>query len=800
MLGMLLPMLVSAQQPDLLNNTHGLATYAPTLCIHEKTSPAYAITETEAEIAVVKNSSTPTSIPHTLDTDLRKDANKKQAIDAPMYVYANSDRVCVGDSVDLHATCYTGTVRWYSTATGTELIGTGEVFKFSPISNSVYYAACYHDFQESSRVATGEVRILAKPNMPTGVTISKKKVCRGTEVSLTGSCSDGTLVWYLTQTQTEADSMGIGTNYKIIPTQDTRYYAACSNGLCTTNRVPTDTVMVLDVPDQPTDVYTDRTQVCSLTPVNMSGACAAGGAYWYDSPTGGSVLDGGTQSPETSVTYYCVCINQMCESPRVPTTPIDVIPQPKLPTYVTVNKTSICRGQSITLSATCEIGTAAWYRYPQGSSTFLGRGNTITITPDSTNTYFASCENGICFSERIRTEEVVVNDHLDSPTNVMVDKAEVCGGSPVSLSASFTAGTLYWYTSASGGTSIGSGNNLVHNPDANTTYYAACETGGCTSARVASAPLTVTSKPGRPGISGIATICSGESVQLTASANNANVTYYWSNGATGMAVAVSPATTTNYQVLIKDNNCASDSSTIFRIVVNPKPAIPSITTNNPAICKGGSTLVTGETINPADSFYWSTPTQNARTTATTASNKNIRMITEPGVYKGWSESALGCRSAEGSITIMQAGNCNGQNFITIMPAKPVICPNTTVMLTASGCSGTITWTDGNTSQTGTYIKVSPIVTTSYIINCSTGGIANIDVVVAQTNVTVTNNVSTGVERTKAILALESSKKIGEPDYTPAPNVCYEAGKSIVLKPGFVVEKYSVFSAEIRGCE
>ncbi|MFD0878213.1 3-coathanger stack domain-containing protein, partial [Massilia pinisoli] len=60
--------------------------------------------------------------------------------------------------------------------------------------------------------------------------------------------------------------------------------------------------------------------------------------------------------------------------------------------------------------------------------------------------------------------------------------------------------------------------------------------------------------------------------------------------------------------------------------------------------------------------------------------------------------------------------------------------------------------------------------------------------------------STGVERTKAILALESSKKIGEPDYTPAPNVCYEAGKSIVLKPGFVVEKYSVFSAEIRGCE
>ena len=48
--------------------------------------------------------------------------------------------------------------------------------------------------------------------------------------------------------------------------------------------------------------------------------------------------------------------------------------------------------------------------------------------------------------------------------------------------------------------------------------------------------------------------------------------------------------------------------------------------------------------------------------------------------------------------------------------------------------------------------------------------------------------------------LESSRYIGEPDYTSAPNVSFEAGKSIVLKPGFVVERHSTFLAVIKGCE
>jgi hypothetical protein len=775
--------LTFAQQPDILKDTQLTALSAPTIYVNETMSFLHSDEKYKPEASTMAN------------TDLHNNADKNQTVDPPMYVLASTDRVCSGDSIDLKATCTNGVVIWYDTPTGTTPIGSGTSFPVVPIINTTYYAACEYDFQISSRVATQEVTVLGKPSMPTNVLINKTKVCRGSEVALSGSCNDGTVVWYITET--EADSVGTGNNFSIIPTQDTRYYAACYNGLCTTNRVPTDTVMVFDVPDEPTQVLTDRVSICSLTPVTMTSSCASGGAYWYDSPIGGVVLDGGTQSPQVNTTYYGVCINQMCESPRVPTNPVEVIPQPELPTYVIASKYNICTGESITLSATCAIGTASWYKYPIGVSTFVGTGNSLTVTPDTTTTYYASCENGICISERVRTNEVIVNEHPSMPNNIIIDKTEVCGGGSVILSASFTNGTLKWYTTASGGTAIGTGNNLSHSPTATTIYYAVCENGNCSSIRVASTELMVKPKPAKPIISGLATICSGESIHLIASVTNANGVCHWSSGLTGLAVSVSPTASRSYRVCVMNNNCTSDSSDVFNIIVNPKPAAPGITTNTPAICKGGSALLTGEAANTTDNFYWSTPTQNMRSNG---NYKSTRVVTEPGTYKGWSESIFGCRSIEKSIVIVQAANCNGQNFITIMPEKPTVCPNTTLTLTASGCSGTINWNDGHTTHTGTYVKVSPSVTTTYFVQCSTGGMTSKDVVVANTNVVVTNNVSTGIERVKAILALESSRKIGEPDYTPAPNVSFEAGRSILLKPGFVVERFSTFSAMIRGCE
>lgn len=723
-------------------------------------------------------------------------ADKSPQLDAPLYVVASTDTVCSGDSIYLHATCNAGTVTWYLTATGTSPIGTGAPFTFYPITTSRYYVACQSDTETSSRASTNQVIVFSKPSMPTDVKVNKTTVCRGSEVIISASCTDGTLVWF--RSEIEPDSIGHGTNLSATPMDATRYYAACTNGICVSNRIATEEITVMDVPDEPTQVAVDRTEICSETNVYLSATCSAGQTNWYNTSAGGAILDGGgTQYPAQNGMYYCVCTNNMCESPRVPTVEIKVTPQPKLPTLVIASKTSICKGESITLTANCEIGTVSWYTYLTGPRTFQGTGNALTVVPDSTTTYFAACENGLCVSERVHTEEVVVSNNIAAPTNVAINYTEVCSGNPVLLSADFSNGTLKWYTAANGGTSIGTGTNLSHSPTANTIYYAACESGSCSSNRVASTELKIKPKPAKPVITGRATICNGESIQLTSSPSEADATCYWSNGLSGFSVSVAPASSIGYRVLVKTNTCVSDSSDVFAITVNPLPAPPTITTNNAAICKGGSAMLTGQSVNPADNFYWGTPTL---TNTSGGSNKSIRVVTEPGIYKGWSEAPTGCVSAVKSITITQATDCNGQNFISILPEKPAICPNSTITLTASGCSGIITWMDGNTTKTGTAIQVSPGVTTSYMAQCSTGGMGATDVVVATANVMIGNHIATGTEHIKATHTLESAKKIGEPDYTPAPNVSFEAGGSIVLKPGFVVEKFSTFLAVIRGCE
>ena len=155
--------------------------------------------------------------------------------------------------------------------------------------------------------------------------------------------------------------------------------------------------------------------------------------------------------------------------------------------------------------------------------------------------------------------------------------------------------------------------------------------------------------------------------------------------------------------------------------------------------------------------------------------------------KGWSISG-------------DSKNCTIPAVITISPEQPAICPGTSITLTASGCTGTITWRGGESPQTGASITVSPALTTSYSANCSTGGTETVTVKVANNALAVGYNVVTEKERFKALTTLTSDKKVGNVNFTPSAHVSFEAGNSITLLPGFSAEKTSTFLAEIKGCQ
>jgi predicted outer membrane repeat protein len=80
---------------------------------------------------------------------------------------------------------------------------------------------------------------------------------------------------------------------------------------------------------------------------------------------------------------------------------------------------------------------------------------------------------------------------MDDPINVSVNKTLVCPGNTIILSAQCSAGTITWYNQATGGTAIGTGNNLNQSPDTNIVYYSACEAGNCKSERIATVEITV---------------------------------------------------------------------------------------------------------------------------------------------------------------------------------------------------------------------------------------------------------------------------------------------------------------------
>jgi hypothetical protein len=153
----------------------------------------------------------------------------------------------------------------------------------------------------------------------------------------------------------------------------------------------------------------------------------------------------------------------------------------------------------------------------------------------------------------------------------------------------------------------------------------------------------------------------------------------------------------------------------------------------------------------------------------------------------------------GSTSVSVFRNADIPATITVLPEKPAICPGASVTLTASGCSGTVTWTGGATPQNGASVSVSPVATTIYTVNCIAGGSTTVKVMVATPSITVTADVQSGKETVKAIQTIVSDKKVGVLNVTPGPNVIYEAGNSITLQPGFVAEKSSVFKAEIKGC-
>ncbi|MBK5284123.1 MAG: T9SS type A sorting domain-containing protein, partial [Bacteroidia bacterium] len=230
---------------------------------------------------------------------------------------------------------------------------------------------------------------------------------------------------------------------------------------------------------------------------------------------------------------------------------------------VQATATSICAGQSVTLTMIPELQNTAWrWRTGTCSGVLVGSGNSIMVSPSVTTTYFARDSAGTIPVGSCYRKTIVVNP-LPTASITPNGPTTFCAGNSVMLTAS-GANNYLWSNSASTQsiTVSSSGNYFVTVTDGNN-----CS--ASTSLSVTVNPLPVASiTPNGP-----TTFCQGDNVMLTASgANN----YLWSNSSSSQSITVSSSG--NYFVTVTDgNNCSA--STSLSVMVNPNPPVPNITQN-----------------------------------------------------------------------------------------------------------------------------------------------------------------------------------------------------------------------------
>ena len=279
---------------------------------------------------------------------------------------------------------------------------------------------------------------------------------------------------------------------------------------------------------------------CNAPSIDLQ--ATGGGTYQWNNNLGTAANVNITQAG--TYTVVVTAANGCQDSATVSTT---VAPVPT----VTVSDTTICSGQSVTLTPTY---------YPAGGQAIWTNGQltpTISVSPATTTMYSVLYTWNGCTA----TGDITVT--VNPTPTVSVSGATICFGDTTQLTAQGNPvnGSYNWITTNETTASISV------NPQATTSYTVTYSLNGCTSAP-SSATVSVTPLPtlSVPGI----TICEGASGTLTATPNVPGGTYTWSQGGTGASITESPQTTTSYDVSYTVNGCASNlaSSTI---TVNPLP-------------------------------------------------------------------------------------------------------------------------------------------------------------------------------------------------------------------------------------
>ena len=384
------------------------------------------------------------------------------------------------------------------------------------------------------------------------VSVADTAVCVNQQVVLTATPSSpgGTYLW----------SPGGATTQSITinATSTSTYTVTFSTASCG-SAVDSGTITIVAAPT----VSVNDTTICSGRNATLTATpTLAGGTYSW--APGGASTQSITVSPTSDVTYTVTYSTLNCGS-AVDSGVITVTPAP----LVSVNDTSVCSGQSATLTAIPSIAGGSYSWSPGGGSS-----QSITVSPSATSTYTLTYSIAGC-GTAVDSGIVTITP---APTLSIGADTTICpGGTAILTASSSMAGGTYSWTPVTASTS-----SVSVSPATQTTYYVTYNIPGCA---LASDSETVTLYPAisvnlTPEAPSCPTTSDGV---ITSSVLPAGTySYLWSdNNTTANDSNLSAGT---YRMTVTDQNgCTASNSAV---IIPPTPASLAIYPADTTVMQG----------------------------------------------------------------------------------------------------------------------------------------------------------------------------------------------------------------------
>jgi gliding motility-associated-like protein len=407
-------------------------------------------------------------------------------------------------------------------------------------------------------------------------------ICKGQQVSLYVAGTGGDSLYYSYEWD---KGLGSGNN-KIVAPENPVTFRVILKDNCTL-KADTDYVNITVKPPLQVIPRSDTT-ICIGQSLKLF-ASSAGGDFtghtfiWDSAPAGGSFI----VSPAISSVYRVILSDNCTAKPDTGYVNVTVRQPLKI---IPMADTTICMGQSLTLHALAGGGNDQSYFY--GWDQAAGNGNFVNATPVVNTTYRVILSDNCTSLPDTGFVNVSIRDLLKIITR---QDTLICIGQNVKLSALTYGGfspdhTLTWDHG------LGKGNTFKVTP-AVTTIYKVLLTDQCTS-MPDSGYVKVSVRPELQAFAGDdTTICAGNSTDLFAYASGGNsATGYfawekseggpWTHIAGGGKLTVSPAITTDYRLIVRDN-CTTLPDTDY-VTVNVRGSLKADAGPDQLICYGQS--------------------------------------------------------------------------------------------------------------------------------------------------------------------------------------------------------------------